>query len=85
MISTKLENQLNYLDGMNTGNTEEHMAVRSMRLVLKFLLDKKSQFKFINWELTQDELYKATVFTTYQRTLFNGYNGNPSQEFINEY
>ena len=85
MISNKLENQLNFLDRMNTGNDEEHMAARSMRLVLEFLLDKNIQFKFINWELTQDELYKETVFTTYQRTLFNGYNGNPNQEFINEY
>ena len=85
MISNKLKHQLDYLNESTSNNEKPHMATRSMRLVLEFLLDETIPFKFINWELTKDELYKTTVFTTYQRTLFNGYNGNSNQENINEY
>lgn len=68
-IKNKLVAQKVFLDR----DTSNHVAKTAKKLVIEFLLDDKEKCKFINWDMEIDELFTYTDFTTYQRTLFNGY------------
>ncbi len=68
-IKTKLEEQRTYL----YNNPSTHMAKEAKLITLDFLLDDNEKYKFINWDMKREELFAYTVFTTYERTLFNGY------------
>lgn len=69
-IHKKLEKENLFLQNSNS----KHIAKMAKTLVIKYLLDDNEKYKFINWDMQKEELFKYTVFTTYQRTLFNGYN-----------
>lgn len=68
-IRLKLEEEKKYLQDSNKTN----IAQDAKEIVIDFLLDKGEKIKFVNWDLQKDELFEYTVFTTYKRTLFNGY------------
>lgn len=70
MIDEKLEEVHQHLEKEKS----DHLAKTAKALVIDFLRDKQYHNKFINWELGKEELSVLTTFTTYQRTLFNGYN-----------
>ncbi len=46
----------------------------SKRAVISFLLDDRYEYKFINWGLTKESIFKDVEFKTYNRMLVNGYN-----------
>lgn len=69
-IIKKLEEQRDFLKK----SPFKHMAKEAKLIVIEYLLDNKEKYKFINWNMQRDELLDYTVFTTYERTLFNGYN-----------
>ncbi|WP_026661855.1 RNA-directed DNA polymerase [Butyrivibrio proteoclasticus] len=48
-------------------------ALTAKMMTIDFLLHCGSKNKFINWGMKKEELFDYAVFTTYQRTLFNGY------------
>lgn len=70
IIDAKVDEMRRFLESSNS----HHLAKTAKELVLGFLQDNQYKNKFINWELGKEELSSLTVFTTYQRTLFNGYN-----------
>ena len=69
-INAKLDAQRKYLQKSNTNR----MDIKAKLLVIEFLLNDAEKYKFINWNMSREELFSYTVFTTYERTLFNGYN-----------
>jgi hypothetical protein len=76
----------NFLEEVKIEFNGKTAAEKSKIIVLDFLLDKTSN-TFINWEMQPDEFKKYTYFTTYERTLINGYNVKNKKEndFIEEY
>lgn len=81
LINDKLEKEKKFLEASKSN----HIAKTAKLLVIKFLLDDSFPHKFINWDIGKDELYDLTVFTTYQRTLFNGYKERGNIEDYNDY
>lgn len=75
-IICKLNEQKVFLE--NASST--HMAKKAKLLVIDFLMDDAEKYKFINWDMNKEELFNYTIFTTYERTLFNGYNAKNSVE-----
>ena len=57
-----------------------HLAKTAKHLVIDYLLDDAEKYKFLNWDMSKEELFEYTVFTTYERTLFNGYNAKLNVE-----
>lgn len=68
-IRQKLEKERLFL----LNHDSKHMAKNAKIIVIEYLLDNAEKNKFINWDMQKDELFDYTVFTTYERTLFNGY------------
>lgn len=66
----KLEDQKKYLKNPQSPS----MSKDAKLLVIEYLLDDTERYKFLNWDMQRNELFDYTVFTTYERTLFNGYN-----------
>lgn len=75
MIS-KLKDQKDFLEK----SSSTHLAKTAKLLVIDYLLDDAEKYKFFNWDMSKEELFEYTVFTTYKRTLFNGYNAKTSVE-----
>ena len=69
-IILKLQEQKDFLEKVPS----KHMSKTAKLLVIEYLLDDTEKCKFINWDMNKEELFDYTVFTTYERTLFNGYN-----------
>lgn len=75
MIS-KLKEQKDFLEK----SSSTHLAKTAKLLVIDYLLDDAEKYKFFNWDMGKEELFQYTVFTTYERTLFNGYNAKTNVE-----
>lgn len=75
MIS-KLKDQKDFLEK----SSSTHLAKTAKLLVIDYLLDDAEKYKFFNWDMSKEELFEYTVFTTYKRTLFNGYNAKTNVE-----
>lgn len=75
MIS-KLKDQKDFLEK----SSSTHLAKTAKLLVIDYLLDDAEKYKFFNWDMSKEELFEYTVFTTYKRTLFNGYNAKTRVE-----
>ncbi len=71
-INAKLEEQRNFLQNSDP----KRMSKDAKILVIDYLLDDSENNKFINWDMDKEELFNYTVFTTYERTLFNGYSAS---------
>ena len=69
-LTSKLQDQKRYINNLNV----THNAREAKLLIIDYLLDNSEKYKYINWDMNKEELFKYTVFTTYERTLFNGYN-----------
>lgn len=73
-IINKLKEQRDYLKKASS----KHLAKDAKLIVIEYLLDDTEKYKFMNWDMERKELFSYTVFTTYERTLFNGYNTRES-------
>lgn len=80
MIS-KLKDQKDFLEK----SSSTHLAKTAKLLVIDYLLDDAEKYKFFNWDMSKEELFEYTVFTTYKRTLFNGYNAKTNVEDFDYY
>ena len=72
----KLKEQKDFLEK----SSSTHLAKTAKLLVIDYLLDDAEKYKFFNWDMSKEELFEYTVFTTYERTLFNGYNAKTNVE-----
>lgn len=75
-MTSKLKDQKDFLEK----SSSTHLAKTAKLLVIDYLLDDAEKYKFFNWDMSKEELFEYTVFTTYKRTLFNGYNAKTSIE-----
>lgn len=75
-IRAKLEEEYEFL----ASSDSNHLAKDAKLLVIEYLLNKKEKNKFINWAMKKEELFDYTVFTTFDRTLFNGYGARINAE-----
>ena len=73
-IINKLKEQRDYLKKASS----KHLAKDAKLIVIEYLLDDTEKYKFMNWDMERKELFSYTLFTTYERTLFNGYNTRES-------
>ena len=75
-MNSKLKEQKDFLENSQSS----HLAKSAKLLVIEYLLDDTEKYKFFNWDMSKEELFENTVFTTYERTLFNGYNAKNIME-----
>ncbi len=61
-------------------NGKNNNANEAKKLVLNFFIDTTISNKLINWEMKKEDLFTQTIFTTYERTLFNGYSGKINED-----
>jgi hypothetical protein len=54
-------------------------------IVLDYLLDENEKIKFYDWKIEKTALYKRIMFTTYKRTLFNGFSKRDNDIIEDEY